>query len=202
MIDDDDEYEVPFSVEDWMKGRVPDLNKPVKVKKGFFQYGVHKTSYGGVTPFVVRRGKTLPENILFIDEIDGTAEEARKLASDKAKTFPVIMQPDGPLILSQSQSPLEFIAGSIVVHSDNHGTHSAAILRIDGDQAQALFLTSKVWGIGRGASLDECVLFGLKPRKVTYLTLVSRPLDEFFAHKGYLPPHRLEGYLKEFHLKP
>lgn len=198
-MEDDDDYKVPFSAEDWMKGRVegkigPD--KIVKNKRDFFQYGAYKTYDGRILPFIVRRGKIPPKDILFIDEIDGTSDEAKKLASDKVKIFQVSIQSD-----TTPPSPIEFIAGSIVVHNDNQGNHSAAILRIDGDQAKALFLTSKLWGTGREASLDECILFGLKPRKITYLVLVSRPLNEFFAHKGYLPPHRLERYLEEFYLK-
>jgi len=192
---DEEEYQVPsFSAEDWVRGRVDYL--PVLPVKGqeVFQYGVYRTVNGLCLSFVVRKGKNLPESVISMREIEGgTGTEARRLADEMVAATAKVSLAQAPA----PEAPV-ITVGSVVVHNDPQGSHSALILRIDGDQAQALFLTSKLWGVGREASLDECRLLGLTPWKTTYLVLVTRPLLEFYAYKGQFPFHRLQEYLEEF----
>lgn len=163
-------------------------------------YGVCKRrGKSGLKAFTIPKGSQLPSRIIEQKEGLLTHNQAQTLAGIMRKQ--IRKQKEVEKEAEKNPSPVAITPGTILVHNDREGTHFATILAIKEDQAHALFLTSNPdWGHkARLATEVECCLFGLIIQKTdTYIVPVIRPLKEFFAVKGQLPPECLREYQEEF----
>jgi hypothetical protein len=165
-----------------------------------YTYGVKLLKKTRFRPFVIPKGALLPSHIVMQKEGQIPYDEAVALAESWAKKHRQDAQ-EREREKNKQPTPVPITAGTILVHNDPQGTHHAVILDIQGEDAHALFLTSKArWRDTkpRLATDSECHLFGLVPKETTYIAPVVRPLREFYAVKGQLPPECLHELQEEF----
>lgn len=166
-----------------------------------FVYGVARSSSGKLYSFCVRRGRELPLNIVEMSSMNVANGSDAQAAADRLLesllSDPTVLVSTPPPIAELTPTLLK--PGSTAIHNDQQGSHASIILWVEGDQARALFLTTRPsWGgVSRKATFAEMVILGLSGQRVSYLVPVIRHVADFFP-RGTVSDLHLQELRQEF----
>ena len=161
-------------------------------------YGIVRGKRGGIGYFVATYPEAIPPNPIEVVESEESGsvchELAQKMRDDALNSEATFQTPD--------PDAEDIVPGRVCIHDDGKKQHVSVVLTVDGEHATAVFLTSTPeWSNGfrgRRATKDELAMVAYKQTKPTYLVCCKRLLDGFVSQGMDVPPHWVDGWLKEF----
>lgn len=159
-------------------------------------FGIFRSSRGKLAAFVVKKTTRVPKGVLLAYRENITAGEAKKRAAQMMSDY----LPINRTTLDEYEKEHDLVDGRVATYCDEGREHQAIIITVIGDNALALFFTSKAsWAKKtRRASNDEMAAANFISSRRTYVSLVLRPLDGFIPTFRMVPELLLSELKKEF----
>jgi hypothetical protein len=219
-----------YTKNDYLQGRTPppphELEEEDEVVTKTYCYGVKRSSKGRLHTFICleknfqkQRGVVTYETIVKDSERDPRLKSIASIAQDrsfemlkaekqkesKIKTTSSIKQIQSLIkkkaLPSAKPKPEGIFPGSIVIHADGHGQHTAIVLIKEELDSVLLFVTSNpYWGkVVREMTRDEQILIGHSVKqKSSFFVRVNRSNKELLSTGSSFPKHRTTELKKEF----
>lgn len=199
---------MPYTKSDYLQGKTPppphELEEDEIVIKTYC-YGVKKSSKGRLHAFVCLEKNFQKQRGVVIHEVlEQDAKQAEQLSFEMLRQIKQEKQKEIAIEetarLAKPKKP-SIHEGSIVIHADGHGQHTAIVLIKEELNSVLLFVTSNpYWGkVVREMTTDEQMLIGhsLK-KKSSFFVRVNRSNEELLSTGSSFPKHRTTKLKKEF----
>lgn len=196
-----------YTKDDYLQGRTPppphELEEEEVIVKTYC-YGVKRSPKGRLHAFVCLE-KNFPKQNRVITH--GVLEQDAKLAEQLS--FEMLGQikqerqkeiAEAARLAPKEKAP-RIREGSIVIHADGHGQHTALVLVKEKLDSVLLFVTSNpYWGkVVREMTIDEQMLIGHSVKqKSSFFVRVNRSNEELLPTDSSFPKHRITELRREF----
>lgn len=198
-----------YTKSDYLQGRTPppphELEEDEIVIKTYC-YGVKRSSKGRLHAFVCLEKNFQKQRGVVIHEVlEQDAKQAEQLSFEMLKQVKQERKKEVTIEKSNhlaniSKPPL-IHEGSIVIHADGQGQHTAIVLIKKELDSVLLFVTSNpYWGkVVREMTIDEQILIGHSVKqKPSFFVRVNRSNEELLSTESSFPKHRTAELKEEF----
>jgi len=196
-----------YTKDDYIKGRTPPPPHELEADKVVVKtycYGVKRSSRGRLHAFIcLEKNFKKQKRVVAYKTLKKDAQLAEHLSYEMLKKIKKERQRE--LITDKTYKPTErqseINEGSIVIHADGEGQHTAIILVKKELDSVLLFVTSNpYWGkVVREMTMNEQMLIGHSvKKKSSFFVRVSRSNQELLPTGSSFPKHRIIDLKKEF----